>query len=194
MSALGGKESFNKAFLQKNRVVAEAATGAMDLAADRIKRDGRASIQAGGFKKRWQNALRVDRHPKKAVSINAAVYVYHKIPYAPLFEFGGTVSGKPLLWVPTRNSPAKIGRSKVSPRRFHSQVANLRSAKGVDRPMLVADYRRGRGRPKKGAPKANVIFVGIPRVKIPKKFSITKVVDRTIGKLGSFYNESLKLE
>jgi len=193
LATLGGSRVYKEAFDAKFGVVKRAVTGAMKDAGDFAKQEGRKSIAAAGFKRKWQNALRAEVFPKKKASVNAAAYVYHKIGYAGVFEYGATIKGKPLLWVPTKNSPARIGRSKVTPRKFHSQIARLRSAKGTKRPMLIAQYRRGRGRRKKGAVTPHVpVFVGVPSVKIPEKFKIRKAVERAASRLVKFYFANLK--
>jgi hypothetical protein len=42
------------------RPIAKAATAAIREAGEIAKRDGRASIAAAGFSRKWQNALRVN--------------------------------------------------------------------------------------------------------------------------------------
>ncbi len=192
-SALGGEKAFEEAFLRKHKVVAQAATFAMQETGQNIKDDARKSIARAGFKRKWQNAMRANVYPGKGKhSIDAAVYVYHKIPYAHVFEFGARIAGKPYLWVPTKNSPARIGRSKVTPRKFAAQIAPLRSAKGGKRPMLVANYRRGRGRRKKGAPQSVPVFVGIKSARIPKKFNIVGAFKKAAGRVAGLYFKHFK--
>ncbi len=92
------KGEFDEAMREMQRPMAEAATSAMQEAADNIKSEGRAKIASAGFSKKWQNALRVDAFPRRGkVSINAAAFAFHKIPYADVFEEGATIRGKPRL-------------------------------------------------------------------------------------------------
>jgi hypothetical protein len=42
------------------RPIAKAATAAVREAGEIAKRDGRASVAAAGFSRKWQNALRVN--------------------------------------------------------------------------------------------------------------------------------------
>lgn len=107
---------FDKAFQELYAPGAKAATAAIRDAAEIVKRDGRASIGAAGFGSKWQNTLRVDVYPKGKPSMNAAAWVYHKIPYATVFEDGATIRGKPKLWIPLDSAPKRIGRNRVTPK------------------------------------------------------------------------------
>ena len=71
---------------------------------------GRADIAAAGFSRRWQNAFRVDVFPRgRKVSVDAAAWVFHKIPYAEVFEEGATIRGRPYLWIALPGTPTRIG-------------------------------------------------------------------------------------
>src|SRR5437868_12920194 len=82
------------------RPIAKAATAAIREAGDIAKRDGRASIAASGFSRKWQNALRVNIYPPQGDSMRPAAFIYHKIRYAAVFEDGAVIGGQPLLWLP----------------------------------------------------------------------------------------------
>lgn len=114
-----------------------------------IKTKGRADIAAGGFGKRWQNTFRVDLKPERGSSLNAAVWVYHKIPYAGIFEEGGRIHGKPMLWVPLSNIPPRIGARRMTPYNFTKEIGPLHSRKrGSAGPPLLFAYVRGKRVPK----------------------------------------------
>src|SRR6185369_14975452 len=88
--------------------LATAATTAVAEAGAQALKNGRASIAAAGFSRKWQNALRLDVFPKGGVSVNAAAVLRHTIPYAGIFETGGTIEGP--LWLPIdRNLPVRSG-------------------------------------------------------------------------------------
>ena len=186
-SALGGTANFQKAFSDIYGDVEEASTEAMDKLATQIKNDGRQNIAAGGFGLRWQRTWRVDRYPKGRKSADAAVFAYHKILYADVFEFGKRVEGKPFLYMPTKNAPNKIGRLNTTPSRFAREIAPLESFTFNGRPMLVANYRRGRGRRKKGARKTNIIFAGVKSIQQKKRFDLYGVCDRASKLIANFY-------
>ncbi|RWC29848.1 MAG: hypothetical protein EOS70_23455 [Mesorhizobium sp.] len=186
--------------------IAVAGSGAIAEAADIIKRQGRADIGSAGFSKRWQNALRVDTYPRRGASINAAALIWHKIQYAGIFEEGGTISGKPRLWIPLPNAPKRIGRSKITPALYIKSIGPLVSIERPGKPPLlagkIATNRRGSKTGKvslsalkrggKGAPSTLVpVFIGIDRVTIRDRFSIRQITDRAAARLGELYLKHL---
>lgn len=205
-SALKGQ--FQKGVAAMQRPIAEAATGAIREAADIAKVEGRASIAAAGFGRKWQNALRADAFPKKGkVSMRPAALVHHKIPYAGVFENGATISGKPKLWLPiSGNLPVARRGAKMTPKRYIAEIGPLQSIKVPGKkPLLVAKADRGkRGKAKvtlaalrRGARgQGNVgsvpLFVGIDAVSIGRKFGVIAAVRRVVGRLGELYLKHLR--
>lgn len=65
-----------------------------------IKRRGDANIRrSGNFGKRWTNAFEanpVHEEDKSSIEVGFS----EEIPYAHIHEFGGTIRGRPLLWIP----------------------------------------------------------------------------------------------
>lgn len=53
--------------------IARVSTATFQEGARIIKEQGRASIAAGGFSARWQNALRVKNYPENGVSVTSSV-------------------------------------------------------------------------------------------------------------------------
>src|SRR4051812_37062518 len=100
------KGELEDAIEAKYRPIARAATLAIKSAAELVKTEGRADI-ARALSQRFANAWRVNVYPKKGTSADAAVYAFHRIPYAALFEEGGTVHGRPTLWLPLPSAPKK---------------------------------------------------------------------------------------
>src|SRR3974390_1830247 len=96
---------FTKAQLISEQKIARAATGAVNEAAELGKKAARASIAAGGFSSRWQNALRSKAFPAQSVSLRPAAFIWHKITYAEVFEEGKTIQGQPMLWVRLSKKP-----------------------------------------------------------------------------------------
>ena len=182
IAALGGSNSFRAAVVAANKEVAEAATRTMDITAKNITNRGRKDIARAGFGNKWQRTWRAIRYPEKTkLSVEPAVYARHKIDYAGVFEYGITIKGKPFLYVPTKDAPKKIGRFKTTPRRFVQKFPTFKLSSvgrftGTTKPLLVAPYRRGRGKLKKG--EQRVLFVGIRRATNKKKFNLTRIVDQ----------------
>lgn len=128
---------FKQTFTEMYGPIEQAAQAAIVSTAVTVKSEGRTSIRAAGFSARWQNALRVDVYPRTGASVNAAAFIYHKIGYAGIFEEGGTISGKPMLWLPLRTTPKKIGTRRMTPKNFVSEIGPLTKIAG-SRPLLGA--------------------------------------------------------
>jgi hypothetical protein len=79
-------------------------------------------------------------------------------PGADLFENGGTINGKPLLWLPISGTDA-VG---IPPSEYGDKLFSVnRTAGGVPLLFSVKDH----------APK----YFGVPSVTIPKKFHIAEI-------------------
>ncbi len=205
---------FDKAMEEIYKPIAEAGTAAIRAAADQVKVKARASIAAAGFSKKWQNALRADVFPKKGVSANAAVFIYHAIPYADVFEDGATVRGKPKLWLPLTTTPKKKDRKKLTPERFATEIGDLYTMNRPGKnPLLVARMRVSEAEARRGPPYkvrlsalirggqqgAGVVvsvpvFVGISSVNIAKKFNIRQAIEDAADDLPRLYLDNLKVE
>lgn len=183
--------------------IADAATFTFREAGNILKFNARAAIAAGGFSKRWQNALRVNVYPLRGTSINPAIFLYHKIQYAGVFETGAKIRGKPLLWLPLKNAPKKIGRKKFTPRNLSAEGVSLvsfRSSSG--QPLLGAKVgikgRRSkisqaaikRGISNTDVTKTVPLFVGVNSVTIRSKFKIRPAVIRVRNSLSVLYDKN----
>lgn len=197
--------------------IATAATGAMKEAAEKLKLEARANIRAAGFSKRWENAFRVNVYPDRGrtVSTHAAALAFHKIPYANIFETGGTISGSPLLWLPLPNVPTSIpgtrgGRVHMSPAAYVRSIGPLHAIYRPGKPPLLAAYlpagaaitvrnlkigaRGGKTRP--GAPSKRLVsvplFFGISSVSLKKRFNLTPLFTKAQASLGELYLKNFK--
>jgi hypothetical protein len=196
-------DAFAKAMREKYKPVAKAAKRAMTQVADNIKAQGRADIMAGGLTKRWANTFRVDVYPKgSAVSVNAAALVYHKIPYADIFETGGTIHGAPKLWLPLSSTPKKLGTKRMTPEIYIKEIGPLFPINRAGKAPLLAGYTSVSAKTKNtgkitsaklrrgaagGARKAVPLFVGVDQVSIEKKFHLRAITAADAAKLASFY-------
>lgn len=193
--------SFRRMFEADYQQMAKAATAAVTRATGEAKTAGRASIQEAGFSAKWQNALQAKVYPEGGVSLNAAGLVYHKISYAGIFQEGGTIAGRPLLWLPIEaNLP---GGEKWTPARFVQSIGPLRSVRNArGRPLLVgqvgigstgAVLPRQRGRSMVRSRQAWLpVFVGIDVVEIAKRFHVTEAVEAANARLPAYYEANLK--
>lgn len=193
--------------------ISEAGTAAIRAAGDLAKDRGRQSIRDAGFSKKWENTLRADAFPKRGDSLSAAAAIYHKIPFADVFESGATIRGKPTLWIPLSTSPQKLGRQKMTPKNFTQKVAPLfplpnkgkRKILAASMSVSKAAAKRGppykptlaalrRGAAGQGVTVAVPIFTGVDQIGIRKKFKITQAVEDAAEKLPQFYLRFLKVD
>lgn len=176
----------------------EAATGdlkqaSMDTAqkgADIMKTSGRADIAAAGFGPKWQNALKVVVYPKNAQSIQPTIQTYHKIGYSEIFEEGGSIFGKPLLWLPLeKNLPARRGLHRMTPAIYVKEVGPLFPIyRAGHRPLLAAKVKTGK-RTKGGKVETETVpmFVGIDQVTLRDRFSIRELGEQTADQLPAIF-------
>ncbi len=212
--------AFAEAMGDLYRPVAEAGSAAITEAATGAKIEGRDAIDRAGFSKRWQNAFRAIVYPGRGkVSANAAALIYHKIPYAEIFESGGTIRGKPRLWLPISTPGKRIPAIRRSPERFRKSIGPLTYVERQGKPpLLVAPAMLGPAQAKKARPQPSVralrrgaagfhgargrptvermvpVFVGKRSVDIPKKFALLKIIDRWADRLADLYVKHLRVE
>ncbi len=213
----GRQGEFDEAMQGFMDPIAVAGSAAIAEAASDIKAQGRAAIRRAGFTKRWENTFRAIEYPRGEVSANAAALIFHTIPYAEIFESGGVIRGKPLLWLPLPGRPKKLGGKRLTPAVFNQQIGPLSfvPGRGANRPLLVAPAAMSRGKARRrrvtlsaaalrrGARKISSpsqvirgvpIFVGVRSVNIPQKFALLKIVDRHAGRLAELFVKHLKTE
>jgi hypothetical protein len=210
-------DEFGDAFKQLERPIAEAATAAVREVAQLAKTKARASIAAGGFGPKWQNALRAEVYPQGGASISAAAWIYHKIPYASVFEEGATIRGNPKLWLPLTGTPKSIGGRRATPQaitsRFGQILFPIRSRGGVEllaakvqgpaaggqvtTAMLSGAVRRGqrRGRRSGAAPLQTVpLFHAVSAVTIRKRFDIEGACADAASRLEALYFKNFRAD
>lgn len=177
--------------------IARAATTTMDMVRDKAIADGRANILSGGFSSNMANGLRGVRFPRRGYSIDAAVWIWHRVPYAGLFEDGGEIVGNPMLWLPLRGTMPKLGRRKISPSLLESKgvelvsistrgnmpllgaAVRLRPSQYSNPKPTLAQLRKGRDAKGKGKIYTIPLFHGIRTANISKKIDVKGVAART---------------
>jgi hypothetical protein len=200
-------DAWVKAMKGKYKPIAKAATMAMRQVANNIKVEGRANIVSAGFSRAWANSFRADAYPKAGkVSADAAAMVRHKIDYADIFETGGIIHGDPTLWLPLPTTPKRIGRKRVTPSLYISQIGPLFPIRRPGKPPLLAARMGVSARAKKSGsfgkvtnaklrkgasgsgPKVAVpLFVGIRQVDIKQKFHLRAITKANAAKLAAYY-------
>jgi hypothetical protein len=161
-----------------HRSVAVASIAALRETATNAVEEGRENIAASGaFGANWQRDLRrkiVGAGSKDEPSLQAKAIVFHKSALAFVFEQGITIQGKPLLWIPTQPkgpTPRKSGK-------------RLTSATVRGQPMLFDADDKSRTR--------KPLYIGVPSVRIPKKWRIIEIVKEHAAQLGQLFLKHFK--
>lgn len=162
----------------KQRSVATAAVAALrEVAADAVD-EGRDNIAgSGAFGPKWLEGLRrriVGATAGGEPSLQGKAIIFHKLGLAGIFEHGATIQGHPLLWIPTtRGAPParKSGTKLVS--------ATIRG-----QPVLFDANDRDRHR--------KPLYVGVPSVRIPKKWRITEITEKHAARIGELFLKFFK--
>jgi hypothetical protein len=167
-----------KAFGDKQGNIAEAAVAALrETTADAVQ-EGRQNIAASGrFGPKWQQGLQyVTKGATEGgePSLQAQTIIFHNIGYAGVFEFGATIQGKPLLWIPTT-------RGAPSPKRSGKK---LTSATVRGRPMLFDANDRD--------PHRKPLYIGVRSVRIRKLWNIVEIAKRHADQIATVFLKHFK--
>jgi len=167
-----------QAMRDKHKPVAEAAVAALRETAANAVQEGRQDIAAAGrFGPQWQKGLQfLTKGANKGgtPSLQAEAIIFHKFAIAGIFEQGGMISGKPLLWIPTTRGgppPKKSGK-------------RLFSATVRGQPMMFDAADRDRNK--------KPLYVGVPQVHIRKLFHITAIVQKHVKNIGRLFIKHFK--
>jgi hypothetical protein len=175
-------KSLTKAFGEARTPIALAATAAMHDAAEYMKKLGRRRIEAAGLGSGMTNALTVNVYPLDGKpTLSPAAYLYHKIPYAWVFEQGAAIRGKPMLWLALDAVPKRRGRHK-RPRELGIKLKSVKRPGKA--PLLVGKLRRS----KEVVP----LYVGIDMVNIRKRFDLSDVSEKVSKAIPAFYYRYFK--
>lgn len=179
------KGEVERAMDGKAKVVASAATKAMREVVDLAVTGARSNISSAGFRGDWVTGMRGFVVPKSGVSLSPVGIIFHKKGFASIFEHGGTIQGKPLLWLPIeKNLGALKGSARLTPKKFIAQGGRLRSVRDAKgRPLLVARNAAGKSVP---------VFFGIPAVSLRRRFNIVAIIKRAAAQIGDFYFQNIK--
>lgn len=149
-----------------------ALDAAMNMAASMILQVGRADIAgAGNFGQAWTNGLTMT---VEGAAPNMRMYLTHSIPFAGIFETGGTINGRPLLWIPLSGTDAAGQRASA----FGGGLFAAKYPRKSGPPLLfsMADKK----------PR----YFGVESVTIPKKFQLTEDVTSVMSNFRAFFDEA----
>ena len=140
----------------------KAIAATMNMLQSMISAEAKADIAgAGNFGQRWTDGLHVNL---EGAGPNMRLYMTHDIPYASIFETGGTITGNPLLWLPLSGTDAAGIRASA-----FGGLFSMRHPRKSGRPLLFSVTDR---QPR---------YVGIPSVTIPKKFHLAEDVNNVMS-------------
>lgn len=164
--------------------VAAAAKATMVAAGALLKTQARAMIARAGFSTKWQNAYRVTVYPEGSkTSINAAAFGRSNIKFADIFSTGGTIHGKPYLWVPFSTTP-NIDRRKTNadPKDFIKKGIKLVELNRGRHLLLGAEVMVPRSFANRRVIKVSVaeLEAGVKRTRGPKRQKAPAMIRKTI--------------
>lgn len=140
---------------------------ALNMARSMIEEQAKANIAgSGNFGSDWTNGLHVTLD-------NMRISMTHDIPYAGIFETGGTISGKPYLWLPISGSGAPRITENAD-KLFSVQ----RKAGGPPLLFSLADK----------SPK----YFGVTSVTIPKKWRLNDIQKNVMQNFREMFDKALR--
>jgi len=196
--------------------LAKATTMAFRDGAKLLETQTRSAIEAAGLGSKFARQFKGFGYPRRQFSLTPTIRGFHARGwkgsrigrYANIFARGGTITGKPLLWVPLPTAPLRIAGQATTPKLFIENIGPLVKLHGTRRPLLAGQSLRaveGRratvGQLKTGARNAQArraggkgrhtvavpMFVGVPSVKIPKLVDMDAIFARVSQQLPKLF-------
>src|SRR5204863_9920903 len=115
----------------------KAATAAVKEADSIVKKEAATALSSAGFSIRSSRAMRSVITPKTGDSINVSTDFFLRPAFLNIFETGGTIQGKPLLWLPLDTVPLGANGKRLTPKQYIERIGPLHSARGAKTPLLV---------------------------------------------------------
>ncbi len=166
---------------QQNRLganVHRAARGAAQDVRDKALTLARADIKkAGNFGKRWTEGLQATlTEGGGSIRLN---FTHDQIGFN-VHQFGATIKGKPMLWIPLSTSFGGDSAAQgVRARDFPGGLFRV-DRKSGEAPLLLSLADR---QPK---------YFGKASVHVPKRFHVIEIIKKTGQEMGRFYTKRLK--
>jgi len=149
-----------------------AISATVNMIASMLLEAGRSDIgSAGNFGQRWTDGLHVAQQGSGG---NMKLFFTHDIPYASIFETGGTIQGRPLLWIPISGTDAAGVRASA----FPGGLFSARYPRKSGPPLLfsIADKK----------PR----YFGVESVTIPQKFHLTDDVTSVMANFRAVFDSA----
>jgi Bacteriophage HK97-gp10, putative tail-component len=168
---------FQRSSQRLERAGRDAIRGAAQDVADEILRFGRADIRsAGNFGTRWTEGLEAGVTVTEGGG-SVRINVTHAVPYWRVFEYGATIHGRPLLWIPLSFANIPPG---INARDFGPLFRVDRKAGGAPLLLSIADKQ----------PK----YFGKESVTVPRKFHLRDIARRAANRLPLLWQARVKEE
>lgn len=179
------RKELDAAARELQRPMAEAATAALREVGKQAVSDGKRHMASRGFSAKSQKGFTSSFKPKGQPSLKAELRVFHRVGYFGLFEEGGTIFGKPKLWLPLPSVPKGISGRPMRPREFSARFGQLRSVNHPGRaPLLVGKLP--------GSQKSVPLFVGVSAVRLRDRLDLYDVIDRALDRFPELYLQNVK--
>jgi hypothetical protein len=162
--------------LRQRRRVAQAARRSMEEAGKRIVEAGKEDMLAGGNfgSPRWQTSLTAPILPQGVETSNLTLSVRHQVHFWRIFEYGGKILGRPLLWIPLPWNPAKV-RARDFPGKL------FRVNRRGKNPLLMT------GKP------AQAMYVGVKSVFLRRRFHLRPIIRRVAKTMPALFRKWMRL-
>jgi len=181
------RQKLSQLFIEKRLPIATAAVEALKDVSEKAVDEGRADIGAAGpgFRHaQWQSGFKyhikgqtVDGVP----SMSAMSFFSHRYGIANVFQEGMTIEGHPLMWIPARKGIARLGGERRKNMRSDKKLT-FATVKGVPLAFDANDKDRNR----------KPLYIGVPRVVIPKKFHLNEIIEKNAEKIGEAFLRRFK--
>jgi hypothetical protein len=170
--------TFKKSIAKRGDEVREAMRGAASDAAVEIEARGEADIEAGGnFGERWSDALSADV-TEGGGNIRISVGFKSTDPTVdvawPVFEYGATIKGKPLLFIPLPGVPSGLWAKDYPDPLFRT----VRKSDGL---VLLGSTVDGKMK-----------YFGKEQVTIPQKWHLREIVRKVAGEMRELVRDRFK--
>lgn len=158
--------------------LSNAAKATITEAERRILAAGKADMAAGGNfgSARWQRGLhtRVTQTGPQSFILT----VLHRVPFWRIFEFGGRIKGRPLLWIPLPWANTKV-RARDYPRPL------FRVDRAGKNPLLMTSTGKG---------KATAVYVGVKSVFLKRRFHLRRVIRNVSRQMPALFRKAQRLK
>ncbi len=157
-----------------------------ELGANIHAKVGENIAQAGRFSRRWISAFTVDQIPHgPSHTYTLSLFFDKSIPYAHIFEYGGTITPKAglfnrsgLLWIPLTFGGVPKGMTAQEFGNSHGGLFRVNRKDGKSPLLLDIKDRRPR-------------FFGVPSVTLRQRFHIRDIGRRETAKFEAIFARNL---